>query len=99
MAKNTNTRSGSSSTSRPTANLPLPATRQTAAYVRLAHPTRYGVYFKQDDAVNPWVERGYTRWIISEWEGKFGGGVNDGSDNRKWDFFGFVIPLYDDNRT
>lgn len=111
MARKTSTRSASSSKSpltikpyRPPAEntklAAVPATRETAAYVRLAHPNRYGLYFTDKDAVNPWVEKDYTRWTITEWEGKFGKGVDSGDDRlRKWEFFGYTIPLYDDPKT
>lgn len=75
----------------------MPATRDTAAFVRLAHPTEYGKYYNADDPINPWVERGYTRWTIAEWKGRFGAGTDD--DNRKWEFFGYTIPLYNDTKT
>jgi len=87
--------------------MPVPATRRSAAYARLAHPTIFGLYFCQHDAINPWVERGYTRWPMAEWEGKFGNNVSikeEGSqyldgEGRKWEFFGYSIPLYDDPKT
>jgi hypothetical protein len=80
-------------------------TRANAAFARLCHPTRYGVYYNKDDAVNPWVEHGYTRWTIMEWEGLFGAAFDQaGSDpthdpERKWEFFGYTIPLYNDPKT
>jgi hypothetical protein len=67
--------------------------------VRLAHPTTYGLYYNKEDAITPWVAKGYTRWTITEWEASFGGAVDNGGDVRKWDFFGYMIPLYDDTRT
>jgi hypothetical protein len=84
---------------------PVRATRETAAFVRLCHPTKYGFYFNKEDAINPWVERGYTRWTILEWEGSFGVAFKaSGSDpehdpERKWEFFGYTIPLYFDTKT
>jgi hypothetical protein len=78
---------------------PVPATRETAAFVRLAHPQTYGLYYKEDP-VTPWVEHDYRRWTIVEWEGKFGKGVDSGDDVlRKWEFFGYTIPLYNDPKT
>ena len=72
----------------------MPVSRANAAFVRLAHPLTYGLYFNKDDATNPWVRKGYTRWSISEWEGRFG---KTEPDTRKWEFFGYIIPLYDDD--
>ena len=67
--------------------------------MRLAHPQAHGLYYNANDAITPWVAKGYTRWTISEWEGKFGAAVTSGEDQRKWDFFGYTIPLYDDHKT
>jgi len=77
----------------------LSVSRATCAFVRLAHPGTYGLYYNKHDAINPWVAKGYTRWPISEWEGTFGSAVDRGEDTRKWEFFGYSIPLYDDNKT
>lgn len=86
---------------------PIPTTREAAAYARLAHPTIFGLYYCQTDPINPWVERGYTRWPIAEWEGKYGNSVSTKTkgehyldqEGRKWEFFGYTIPLYDDPKT
>lgn len=99
MAGKKSTRSGRSYISRQTEPAPLPTGRRGAAYVRLAHPLTYGLYFNKDDAIVPWTSKGYTRWSIAEWEGKFGAAVDSGEDQRKWDFFGYKIPLYDDTKT
>jgi len=80
---------------------PVPVSRADAAFVRLAHPHIYGLFYCNTDPINPWVKQGYTRWPIHIWEGMFGAQVQDGDDQegRKWEFFGYVIPLYDDKTT
>jgi hypothetical protein len=103
VARKKNTRSAQSFISREinreVDKAPVPASRETAAFVRLAHPDKYGFYFNKHDAIVPWVEHGYTRWTILEWEGSFGAGVTSGEDTRKWEFFGYTIPLYFDTKT
>jgi hypothetical protein len=77
--------------------------RETAAFVRLAHPDKYGFYYNKHDAIVPWVEQGYTRWTILDWEGTYGRqcapNSNVDSEGRKWEFFGYTIPLYFDTKT
>lgn len=98
----------------------MPVTRANAAFVRLCHPTTFGLYYQPDHGPldSPWVTRGYKRWPVAEWEGRFGKGAPYAStpggpakrtltpnqymdaEGRLWEFFGFVIPLYDaDHKT
>lgn len=60
--------------------------------VRLAHPSKPGFYYYSN--ANDWVQRGYTRWSLKEWKAKFGSQNDEG---RKWEFFGYEIPLYDED--
>lgn len=107
MAKRKNTPSDRSSISpfrRQIEKAPIPVPRASAGFVRLCHPKIYGLYFNKEDATNPWVSKGYTRWTMKDWEGTFSNTIShkeqgaqyiDG-DGRKWEFFGYTIPLYDD---
>jgi len=77
----------------------MPVSRANAAYVRLAHPSSFGLYYNRNDPINPWVATGFTRWTMSEWEPVFGKNYDNGEDTRKWEFFGYTIPLYNDAKT
>lgn len=62
------------------------------AMVRLAHPSAPGQYYDSTKAT--WVSNGYTTWTAAEWQAKFGKQPLEG---RKWEQFGYLIPLYDDD--
>lgn len=63
------------------------------AMVRLAHPTERGKFY--DASMAEWTTGKYTVWTAAEWQRKFGHTLAD--ENRKWEHFGYHIPLYDDD--
>lgn len=69
-----------------------PAADWGPGFVRLAHSTKPGMYYRSID--NQWVSVGYTRWSIREWKSKFG---RQNDEGRKWEIFGYEIPLYDED--
>ena len=62
-----------------------------AAMMRLAHPTERKYY---DASKAEWTLNGYTTWTAERWKAKFGHLQPDGL---KWEQFGYLIPLYDDD--
>jgi hypothetical protein len=94
-----------------TSRLPIPTTRPNAAFVRLyldkpGEPRRY---YNADKAIWVGKDEPYRIWKMADWEGTFGAGSKLGrpgqlsatewldGEGRHWEFFGYVIPLYDDN--
>lgn len=86
-------------------HLPIPTTERQAAFVRLkALRNDIALYYNQTKA--DYVEGSdYTVWTINEWKGRFGGqhltyAADQRSavdpEGRHWEFFGYIIPLYDD---
>jgi hypothetical protein len=60
---------------------------------RMVHPTQPNTFYSS--AKGAWVKRGeglFTIWTNAEWRSRFGG-----DHERKWESFGYRIPLYDDN--
>lgn len=70
----------------------------THGLVRLAHPRNqnglHRWYYCERSA--SWVssDQDYTRWTLAEWQKKFG---NQDAEGRHWEFFGELIPLYDED--
>lgn len=66
----------------------------------MKNPHGKGYY---SSGLGDWVKENYTTWTIKEWEGKYGGNVQQvdakhviDREGRHWEFFGFLIPLYED---
>jgi hypothetical protein len=72
-----------------TSAAPVPMPKPNAAFVRLKHPRETGVYYCS--IRGEWVRKGWTVWKLKEWEAKF---TDPDPDGRKWEFFGYTIPLY-----
>lgn len=70
--------------------------------MRLKKRLHEGLYYNKETA--DWCQQGYTVWTIAEWNGTFNAGraVPDDvkewvdAEGRLWQFFGYVIPLYDE---
>jgi hypothetical protein len=79
-------------------------TRTKAAFARMREPHGKGYW---DKTTADWVRENYSTWTIAEWEGLYGrqGSIKNidakhviDSEGRHWEFFGFLIPLYDDDK-
>jgi hypothetical protein len=90
-----------------TSRLPIPTTKKKAAFVRLyrdraGEPRRY---YNTDQAAWVGKDEPYRIWKLADWEGSFGyaraAKITEKEwvdpEGRRWEFFGYVIPLYDDN--
>jgi hypothetical protein len=65
---------------------------QPTALVRMAHPTDPTLYY--DSKTAGWVTTNYTVWTAREWRARFANGQHAAT---KWEQFGYIIPLYDDD--
>ena len=72
---------------------PVPLPFKASEFVRMRHPTKPGTYYSTTTA--SWVTEGWTVWPIKDWRAKYGN-QHEG-DPRQWEFFGYRIPLYNDD--
>ena len=82
-------------TKRTSKKAPVTVVHQTAM-VRVVHPETPGLYYRQGSKPGEpeWVARGYTTWTEAEWQKKFAPSAT--GDRRRWEHYGYVIPLYDE---
>jgi hypothetical protein len=66
---------------------------QPTAMVRMAHPTNSKLYYSSETA--GWVKENYTVWTAKEWRVRFA--TKEQYEATKWEHFGYIIPLYDDD--
>lgn len=89
----------------PKPKLPITTTQPNAAFVRMTNRKLGALSLFYSTEKAEWVIDGYTVWNIDTWNGSFGrqklvyspdGKSCVDSENRHWEFFGYTIPLYND---